>query len=228
MTFRSDFVAGGKAIAPLLAPGATVGVVTGIAATEAGLGPLQAVGMSVIVYSPTVMLTALELLRTGTPLSILVLTSLTVGVRFAMLSLSIASYFSHLRTHWRMFLAYFLWTPSYALSLERYTALPETNRHGYYLGTAIPLWITFQLALLAGIAFGARVPARWQLGFVVPLVFIALLVRITRNGAMVGTAVVSGVLAVLGTALPLNLGIMVAATAGMLAGVLLDIVGVDG
>lgn len=222
MTFRSDFVAGATAVSPLLAPGATVGVVTGVAATEAGLEPVQAVAMATIVYSPTVMLTALELLRAGTPLLVLVLTALTVGVRFAMLSLSIASYFSDLRATWRWVLAYFLWTPTYALSIERYRAVPETSRRGYYLGTAVPLWLTFQVTFIAGILFGTRVPPRWQLGFVVPLVFIALLVRMIRTRKTAGVAIIAGILAVVGTSLPLNLGIVVAATGGTIAGLLLD------
>lgn len=221
-SFGSAFVAGAKAIAPLLPPGATVGLVTGVAATAVGLSLSQAVAMSLIVYSPTVMLTAYTLLESGTPGVILVVASLIVAMRFVMLSASIAAYFGHIATRWKWLLAYFLWTPIYALSIEQFEADPTTSRRGYYLGAAIPLWVTFQAALLAGIVFGANVPARWQLGFVVPLAFIALLTRMATDRATKGAALIAGVLAVIGSSLPLNVGIIVAAIGGTAGGVLLS------
>lgn len=221
MSHRSDFVAGARAIAPLLPPGATVGLVTGVAAASVGLSPTEAVAMSVVVYSPTVMLTAFSLLESGAPAIILVAAPLVVGARFSMLSLSIATYFRRLATGWKWLLAYFLWTPTYALSVERYEADPATSRRGFYLGTALPLWVTFQTALVAGIAFGASVPAGWQLGFVVPLAFIALLMRMLTDRASEVAALVAGVLAVLASPLPLNVGLVVATVGGTVVGVLL-------
>lgn len=220
VSFRAGFVAGAKAISPILPAGATVGLVTGVAATAVGLPPLQATAMSVIVYSPTVMLTAFELLESGTPAVIVVGTALIVGVRFTMLSLSIAPYFKCLSTRWKWLLAYFLWTPVYAVSLQRFDADPTTSKRGYWLGAALPLWVTFQIALVAGIAFSARVPATWQLEFVVPLAFIALLMRFLKDRPTKSSAIVAGVLAVLGVGLPVNLGIVVATLGGITVGML--------
>lgn len=221
-SFRAAFVAGAKAIAPLLPPGATVGLVTGVAAASVGLALNQAVAMSVIVYSPTVMLTVYTLLKLGTPAVILVVASLIVAVRFVMLSASIAPYFSRVATRWKWLLAYFLWTPVYALSIERFEAQPTTSRRGYYLGAAVPLWVTFQVALLTGIIFGANVPARWQLRFVVPLAFIALLIRMVTDRPTKVAALIAGMLAVTGSGLPLNIGIIVAAVGGTAGGVFLS------
>ena len=219
MSFRSDFADGARAMAPLLPAGATVGLVTGVAATAVGLAPFQTVVMMVVVYSPTVMLAAFELMDAGAPLAILVVASLVVGVRFAMLSLSIAPYFERLSTRWRLALAYFLWTPTYALSVERFRATPETSRHGYYLGTALPLWVTMQAALVAGAWFGAALPAGLQLRFVVPLAFIALLMRFLTDRAARVTATVAGALAVVGAGLPLETGLIAATVGGTVAGV---------
>lgn len=221
MAFRSDFVAGARAVSPLVPPAVTVGLVTGVAAAAVGLSSAQSTAMAVVVYSPTVMLAAFQLMEQGTPAVVLVVASLTVGVRFAMLSLSIAAYFERVSTGWRWFLAYFLWTPTYALSVERFEREPSTSRRGYYLGTAVPLWITFQAAFVVGLVFGGRVPAGWQLGFVVPLAFVALLVRMLDGRSTKGAALVAGVVAVLATTLPLNVGVVVATVTGTLAGVLL-------
>lgn len=220
MSFRSDFVAGAKSMAPLLPPGATVGLVTGIAAAAAGLTSIQTISMAVIVHSPTVMLTAFSLLESGAPMIILIVAPLIVGARFALLSFSIAPYFERLTTGWKWVLAYFLWTPTYAISIEQYESEPATHRRGYYLGAAVPLWMTFQSALVLGVVFGARVPAGWHLGFVIPLAFIALLVRLVPDRPAKGAALVAGVVAVLASTLPLNVGIIVAAIAGTAAGVI--------
>jgi len=225
MTFRTDFVDGGTAIAPLLPAGATVGLVTGVAATTVGLDPVQALSMSVFVYSPTVMLAAFKLLDAGAPVAVVVAGALVVGVRFSMLSLSIAPYFERDSTRSKWAMAYFLWTPTYALSIERFSAEPGTSRTGFYLGTAIPLWVTVQAALVAGALFGASVPAGWQLGFVVPLAFIALLMRFLSDRAAKVAALAAGVLAVAGAGLPLGTGLLVAAVGGTAAGLAIDRLG---
>lgn len=108
----------------------------------------------------------------------------------------------------------------YALSLQRFDADPATSRRGYWLGAALPLWVTFQTALLAGVAFSASVPAAWQLDFVVPLAFIALLMRFLEDRPTVLAALVAGVLAVFAVDVPFRLGIVVATLGGTTVGVL--------
>lgn len=220
MSGRVDFAAGVRAIIPLLPPTATVGLVTGFAASAIGISPVQTGAMAVIVYSPTVMLTAFGLLESGAPAVVLVVTSLVVGVRFMLLSLSISSYLARLSTRWKWLLAYFLWTPVYALAVDRFEADPDTDRRAFYLGLALPLWTTFQGALLAGLGFGAGVPDVLQLGFVVPLAFIALVARLVDDRPSALAAVVAGGLAVVVGALPLDTGVIVATLGGTVAGVL--------
>lgn len=222
MSARSDFLDGGRAIAPLLPPGAAVGLVTGLAASGIGLAPAPTVAMSVVVYSPTVMLTAFGLLEAGAPAVIVVVTSLVVGVRFLLLSLSLSTYLERVATRWRWFLAYFLWTPIYALAVERFESVPETDRRWFYLGLAGPMWVTFQVALLAGLGFGTGLPASLDLGFVVPLAFIALVVRLVDDRPAAAAALVAGGLAVAGGGFPLNTGVIVATIGGTAAGVVVD------
>lgn len=217
---QSEFLAGVRSIAPLLPPGAMVGLVTGIAASAVGMSVADAGVMSVVVYSPSVMLTAFGLLESGAPTVILLATALVVGVRFMLLSLSISTYLDRLSTAWQWLLAYFLWTPVYALSIDHYEARPDTDRQWFYLGCALPMWVTFQGTLLVGAAFGAELPAGLQLRFVVPLAFIALLARLVDDRPSATAAVFAGGLAIGGSALPLNTGIVVATIGGTAAGVL--------
>lgn len=211
-----------SAMAPLLPAGAIVGAVTGIAASSVGLPPVQAVAMSVIVYYPTVMLTAFVMLEAAAPALVLVATSLVVGSRSIMYSLSLAPHFERFSASWKWFLAYFLWTPVYAFSIERYESNPSTNKRAYYLGTAVPLWVTVQLSFVAGVLFGREVPPEWQLEFVIPLAFIALLMRFLEDAPTTGAALAAGVLAVAAGGIPLNAGLLVAAIGGTATGLFLE------
>lgn len=65
-------------------------------------------------------------------------------------------------------------------------------------------------------------PAAWQLEFVVPLAFIALLMRFLEDRPTKSAALVAGVLATLGVGLPVKPGIVVATLGGVAAGVLVD------
>lgn len=226
MSTRADFVAGMRGGAPMLPPIFTAGIVVGVAATEAGLSVGQAVGMALLVNSPPPMLTALELGEAGAPAVVVVVASLTVVVHFLILSLSIGSYFAGYRTRWKWFLAYFLTTTNYALSVDRLRTHPETSLQWYYLGVSVPYWATWQLSVLVGIAFGGAVPAGWQLGFVVPLAFIALLMRLVRDRPSVVAALVAGGVAVFGGRFPFRTGVIVATVVGTLVGILVDTRGV--
>jgi predicted branched-subunit amino acid permease len=76
MTGRTNFAEGVEAIAPLLLPTATIAVAAGIAGPIAGLSSVQTLSMSVLVYFPSVMLAALELLDSGVPVAVVVLPAL--------------------------------------------------------------------------------------------------------------------------------------------------------
>lgn len=156
MTFQEDFIAGARHMAPLLPAGAVVGVVTGIAAMAVGLPPIQAIAMAIVVYCPIVMLTAFALLEAATPTLVLIVTALVVGARALLYSLSLAPHFTQFSHGWKWVLAYFLCTPVYAVSIERYESRPLASKHGYYLGTAVPFWFTFQFFLIVGLFFGKQ------------------------------------------------------------------------
>lgn len=79
---------------------------TGVTATEVGLSTTQVVATAVLIYSPTVSLTAFDFIGSDALAIVLVGASLVVGVRFALLSLSIASYFERVATSWKWPLAY--------------------------------------------------------------------------------------------------------------------------
>lgn len=217
-----DFRAGASAIAPLLPGVVPFAMVTGVATVGAGLSPAQAVGMSVVIFAGASQLAAVELLGENAPLAVVVVTAVVINLRMAMYSASIAPHFRRLRTRWRAVLAYLLTDYAYALSLTAYEDGAVESRRWYYLGVAVPLWAVWQVGTVVGAVLGAAVPARWGLGFVVPLMFLALLVPTLEDRPSVAAALAAGGVAVLGTNLPFQLTVLVGGLVGIAVGVAVE------
>ena len=219
MTVRSDALAGVKAGFPVVPPLLSFGIVAGTVGVQV-LSPAAAVGFSVIVFSGTGQLAALELIDAGAPLAVVVLTSLVVNVRFVMYSASLAPYFEKASLAARGLVAYFVVTPNYLISVTRYDAEPETHRLAYYLGVSVPMYLSWQVGTVVGVVFGTSVPESFQLRFIVPLAFIALVVPTLSTPSARVAAAVGGVVALLAGGVPFELGVIVATVAGVAAGVL--------
>jgi 4-azaleucine resistance transporter AzlC len=216
---RTDFYAGVKAGAPFLVGLVPFGMVVGVAAVDAGLSPLAAVGLSVIVFAGAAQLAAIELLGRNAPAAIAAVTALVVNLRMAMYSASIAPYFSRFKRVWRWPMAYLLVDQAYALSIVEFAENDGVNRRSFYLGTVLPAWALWQLTTALGAALGSGLPGRWRLEFAVPLVFLALLVPTITDRPSLVAAAVGGTSAVAAAGAPLNLGLFVGALAGITAGV---------
>ncbi|MEF8783583.1 MAG: AzlC family ABC transporter permease [Haloarculaceae archaeon] len=214
----ADFRRGIRDVAPLLLGVAPFGAVAGIAAVNAGLDIFQAVGMSFVIFAGASQLAALELLGSDAPIAVVVVTAVVINLRMLMYSASIAPYFREFGAKWKALLAYVLTDQAYALSISNYRAGRSLDRKAYYLGAAVTLWAVWQVTTVAGVVLGAGVPEEWGLEFAVPLVFLALLVPAMEDRTTTLAAVVGGGVAVAGVDLPLNLGLLVGATVGIVAG----------
>jgi len=219
---RADFRRGVRDVAPLLLGVAPFGLVAGIAAANAGLDLTQAVGMSVIVFAGASQLAALDLIGRDAPLSVVVLTAVVINLRMLMYSASIAPHFRTFAGRVKAGLAYLLTDQAYALSIASYRAEESVDRVAYYLGVAVTLWVVWQLTTAAGVLLGTGVPDAWGLEFAVPLVFLALLVPAMEDGPTTVAGLVGGTIAVVGAGLPLNLGLLVGASVGIVAGLLAE------
>ena len=225
---RDAFLAGARAVAPIIVGIVPFGLVAGAAAVDAGLTLLDAVGLSVVVFAGASQLAAIGLLGDGAPLALVVVTVLVINLRLGMYSASIAPELLDEPRRWRTLEAYLLTDQAYALSVTRFERDPGTNRRWFYLGAAAPLWGVWQVCTVVGAVVGARVPAWLPLDFAVPLTFLALLVPAVEGQATGTAAAVGGGVATVGVGLPLEAGLMVGAIAGVLAGVLAEgVVGAD-
>jgi 4-azaleucine resistance transporter AzlC len=226
-TPRREFLAGCRDELPLLLGVVPFGMIYGIFALDAGLGAFTSQAMSSVVFAGSAQLVATQLVRQGAPALVLVVTIFVVNLRHALYSASIAPYVKHLGVRWKLALSYLLTDEAYAVAASRYArdggrADPSPHRHWYFLGAGLTLWTSWQLSTAAGLFLGAQVPARWSLDFTLALTFIALVFPTLKDLATAAAALAAGALAVLAFGLPYKLGLVVAAGAGIAAGLLVE------
>lgn len=221
----SAFLAGARTLIPL-APGVIpFGLVAGVMAVDLGMSPGVAMGMTLLFYSGSAQMAALQLLNNDVLPVAIVLTALIINLRFVMYSASLAPHLHHLPRRWTWPLSYMLSDQSYAICILKLSS-GELGRyaHIFYAGTAVAMWLAWQLSVLAGVYLGASIPSTWSLSFAIPLSFLALLVPAIRSRATLGAAVVGGAVAVLAIDLPYNLGLITASIAGITTGMVINTV----
>jgi predicted branched-subunit amino acid permease len=169
------------------------------------------------------MVASAQLLASGTPALLVILTTLFINLRFMMYSASLRVHFAHAPLRWRLLLAYLVADNAYGLTLARFADRPDDPaKLEYFLGVAVPVWLAWQLAVLAGILIGSGVPASWRLEFAAPLAFIAMSVPFLRDRATLAAALVAGITVIGAQELPLRLSVIAAALTGIAAGIIAE------
>lgn len=217
-----DAIAGIKDSVPILLGIIPFGLIAGIAAVDAGLSPVQAIGMSVIIFAGASQLAAIELLGESAPILVVIATAVVINLRMLMYSASIAPYLSKLSRLTRSGLAYLLVDQVYAMVIAQYQGDIDRDRPQYYLGLGLSLWVVWMAMTAIGAIVGTGVPESLELSFAVPLVFLALLVPAMKDRGTVTAGLIGGTVGVLAAGLPLNLGLPVGAVAGVLTGAIAD------
>lgn len=188
-----------------------------------GIAPAVAMLMSIVVFAGASMVAAAQLLASGSPALLVILTTVFINLRFMMYSASLRLHFGREPLAWRMLIAYLQADNVYGLTLVRFAEHPDApGKRAYFMGAALLTWLGWQLAVAAGIAIGAGLPASLRLEFAAPLAFIAMTIPLLRDRAMVAAALVAGITVVATHALPFKLSVPVAALAGIAAGLALE------
>jgi 4-azaleucine resistance transporter AzlC len=227
-TPRQEFLSGCRDEAPLLLGVAPFGMIYGLLALDAGIDRATAQAMSSVVFAGSSQLVATQLVREGAPALVLVLTVFVVNLRHALYSAAVAPYVQHLPLRWRLALSYLLTDEAYAVAGSRYARdgaaggpVPP-HRHWYFLGAGFTLWASWQAATAAGVFLGATVPESWSLDFTLALTFIAIVVPQLKDRAAGAAALVAAGVVLAALELPFKLGLIVAAVAGIAAGLLVE------
>jgi 4-azaleucine resistance transporter AzlC len=215
----SAFRDGAVSALPLLFGMVPWGLVAGLAMVSAGLSPMQAVVMGLLVYAGSAQLAVLPLLAAKAPLWVMYATALVVNLRYIIYSAVLAPYFERLSRPWRTLLSYVMVDAMFALFVGRFKPDdPAPHKHWFFLGGSVLLWVGWQLASWIGISGGALIPKAWSLEFAATLALIALLLPLLFDRAVVCGALAAGAVSLVAHGLPLNLGLPAAVIAGVAAG----------
>lgn len=199
------------------------GMTAGIAAVEAGLEPALGLAMSVIIFAGASQLVVAQLIGEGALPLIIVLTALLINLRMVMYSASLAPHLGHLPLRWTAPLSYLLTDQAYAISITRFTyGRPHGPKQFFYIGAAFPIWAVWLIATAFGVWLGAAIPASWQVGFALPLVFLVLLVPVLRDRPSIIAALVGGGVAILAHEAPYHLGLTIGGLSGVASGVIAE------
>lgn len=222
-TSSTELLQGVRDELPILIGVVPFGMIYGVSAISVGIPALIAQAMSCIVFAGSAQFVITQLIGVGTPFLVVILTAFIVNIRHVLYSASVSSYTRRLHPLWKWLLAYLLTDEAYAVTILHYQKSgDDTRKHWYFLGAALALWTTWQLSTAMGIFLGGHIPASWSLDFTAPLTFIALVVPALKDRVSAVVALTAAFVALLAFALPLKLGIAVAALAGIAIGLTLD------
>ena len=225
---RREFLAGVKAELPILLGVSPFGMIYGVLALSAGLPATLAFAMSSVVFAGSAQFVAAQLIGTGAPGIVILVTTVIVNLRHVLYSASVAPYLKHPNTRWKCLLAYFLTDEVYAVAITR-VAQSGATRFGspllrwYFLGAGLAQWSAWQASTAVGIALGAQIPPGWALDFAIALTFIALMIPTLTDRPTAAAALSAGIVAVLTAAWPYKLGLVVAAVIGILVGLVTEV-----
>ena len=213
------FVRGLNAVLPLLVGVVPFGLIYGVLAVNAGMPVLLAQALSLLMFAGSAQFLAAQLVGAGASGAVIVLTTFVVNLRHALYSASIAPHVRELPAPWKWLLAYLLTDEAYAVAITHYReSARKPWAHWYFLGAGLTLWAAWQASTAMGIFLGTEVPRSWSLDFALALTFIALVVPALKTRADLAAALVGGAVAIAAAGLPYKLGLILAALAGIGAG----------
>jgi 4-azaleucine resistance transporter AzlC len=194
------------------------GLAYAVLARGAGLSLVETQALSLLVFAGSSQVSAVGLFARGASGIGIVFTTLLLNVRHVLYGLSLGRDVPLTRRE-RLAAAFFLTDEAYGVSVAR-----GARTFPFVLGAELSLYLTWNLATLAGALLGGVIPDPEKLGvdFVFPLAFLALLVPLLRRRLDVLVALLAGGLAwLLARSLPGGLPILIAGVAGSLLGALL-------
>lgn len=217
---RAEVLRGTRAIAPLAAAAFPFGLVYGVVVVESSTPDWVGGLASSIIIAGAAQLALLDLVDQGAPALVAVATALVINARFVMYSAALAPHLARYPRRQRLVMASMI-TDQLAgtslLELRRNQPSPQRWRW-FYVGAGMFMIGAWILGTWIGIGFGANLPEALPLAFIVPLMFIALLVPWLRARGEIVAAAVAAAVVVLAQAAPYNSGLLIGAVVGILAG----------
>ncbi|NJL02644.1 MAG: AzlC family ABC transporter permease [Spirulinaceae cyanobacterium SM2_1_0] len=219
---RPEFWAGARDMVPLIVGAIPFGIIFGTLAGSSGLSAPATLAMSAFVFAGSAQFIAIGMLAASSGWLLVVLTTLVVNLRHLLYAASLVPHVQSLSSPWKVALGFLLTDESFAVASRRYDQSDASpHKHWYYLGAASAMYLNWQICTLLGITLGQTLPnaAAWGLDFAMSVTFIGMTIPYLKTKPMGIAVAVAAIVALLAAPLPHKLGLMVAAIAGIAAGV---------
>jgi 4-azaleucine resistance transporter AzlC len=234
MTYRetatspSPWLSGVADAVPIVVAYVPIAVTYGVLAQKAGLSTLNTMMMSVLVYAGSSQLVATGLFAAGAPAPSIILTTFVVNLRHLLLSAAIAPWLTRWRKAELAFFAYELTDETFALHVGRFhTGIPGLRcRKAETFAVNASAQISWLIGTGVGAALGQIIGdvEPFGLDYVLPSMFIALVVLQVENRVQLGIALLTGALSTI--LLTLGVGrwnVILATVVGATIGVLFQL-----
>lgn len=224
-TRRSEFWAGSRATIPLMIGALPFGLIFGAVAAAGNVPPAATMAMSLFIFAGSAQFIGVKLLAAGASVPVIVLTIAVVNLRHSLYGMTLGPKLKHLPQRWLALLGFLMTDEAFVVTAQRLERDDDSPyKHWYFFGSAISLFVVWNLMTVVGIIAGERIPdpSRWGLDFALDVTFIGMVIPMIRRRPALVAAVVAGGAALAAHGLPNQLGLMVAALAGVAAGVIAE------
>lgn len=197
----------------------------GVAAVRSGLSVQEATFLSVIIYSGAAQFVSLILLAGGAPLGIAILTLLAMNVRHLLYAPALlAASGKHRSTRFAWLWSFGLTDEVFAASIHALTRKAMRFSEHWMTGIGAAAYLTWIAGTILGALLGSGLLQDWPavdaaLGFMLPALFLALLLSIANRTQAPVIAIAGLTCAGLSWLVSPTLGVLSGMLAGAIAGV---------
>jgi len=219
---KLELQAGIKATVPLVIGAIPFGIIFGALAVNSGISPYGTMGMSLFVFAGSSQFIAAGLVARGVSIGIIILTTFIVNFRHALYATTLSPYMKHLSQNWLLPLGFWLTDESFLVSITRFKDKDDSpHKHWFFLGSALFMYLNWQLCTFIGIIAGQSIPnpEKWGLEFAMIVTFIGMLIPMIKNKSVTISIIVSALTALIFRNLPNQLGLLIAVILGIFAGI---------
>ena len=176
---------------PVFVTALVVGIAFGVTARQTGLGILETSATSIVVFAGASQFVMVDLLRSGAPAPLIVLTVLLLNARHLLMAAAIRPFLAATSKLQRLGMAYLLTDETFALAINHFR---RGHRDiAYYTVFGGALWLSWNTGTLLGATLGAGVedPPRYGIDFAITAVFVAIVTIGVRHRADAVVALVA-------------------------------------
>lgn len=224
MSYKNDILDGVKNSIPVILGYLPIGISYGILALSTDLPPFLIVGMSVFVFAGSSQLIAVNMLSAQATVIPIIMTTFLINLRHILMSASLSLHFKNTPTKLLPFIGFVITDESFALG----STLLEENRKNkgiFFLAMGLSAYLGWVFSSLIGVIIGKyilnfEIPV---IDFVLPAMFIILLIMQIKEKMDVLVAILAAILSiVLYFIVPGNWNIIIATVTAAVLGVMIE------